>query len=149
MAKDIAGWRMKVVADNILFVVGFGVWDTAKAQVFCDEYKELSAGFGEEPWAVLGDATDWILDDVKVQKIIQEQNRWIVSAGCRAGCFYTGPGALNRLLLYRLAEPDSDSYRFRVYPDRMRAVQALMDAGFSITDPQLNRFFRGEGSRPE
>ena len=79
--------------------------------------------------------------------VTQYLNRWIVDHGCRAGCFYTGPGALNRLLLYRLAIPDSGTYRFRVYPHRGRAVEALGASGFAITDKQLNSFFRGEGKR--
>ena len=82
-----------------------------------------------------------------VQKIIRDQDRWAAGHGCRAACYYTGTGALNRLLLYRLAEPDSEHYRFRVYPHRAKAVEALESAGFSITDKQLNSFFRGEGER--
>lgn len=148
MANDVAGWRMKVISDNVLFIVGFGVWDQSEARGFCDEFEELSAGFGRESWAVLGDATDWVLNDVRVQDVLRDQNSRIVSAGCRAGCYYTGLQAMNRLLLYRLVEPDSENYRFRVYPDRARAVNALIQSGFSVTEPQLNRFFRGEGGRP-
>lgn len=147
MDQNISGWRINTVGDNLIFLVGFGEWSETEARGFCTEYKQLVSGFGERSWAVIGDATDWNLDDPEVQELLRNQNRWITGHGCRAACFYTGPGALNRLLLYRLAEPDSDEFRFRVYPDRRRAVEALGNSGFPVSDPQLERFFRGEGSR--
>jgi hypothetical protein len=95
----------------------------------------------------VGDATDWHLDNKAVQGRIRDQNRWIVEHGCRAASYYTGPGALNRLLLYRLAEPDSVQFSFRVYPHRQKAIKALEDRGFHVSDQQLERFFRDEGGR--
>lgn len=147
MEQDISGWRINTVGDNLIFLVGFGEWSGAEARDFCSEYKRLVGSFGERPWAVLGDASDWNLDNPDVQVLMKDQNRWITGHGCRAACFYTGIGALNRLLLYRLAEPDTENYRFRVYPDRLRAVEALENSGFPVSDPQLERFFREEGSR--
>jgi len=147
MADHPAGWRIKAATDNLVFLVGYGTWSTSVARGFCSEYRELVESFAGRSWAVLGDATDWELKDEDVQDLIRDQNRWIVSHGCRAGCFYTGPGALERLLLYRLAEPDTEDYRFRVYPDRRRSVEALAEAGYPVSDNQLERFFRGEGGR--
>lgn len=147
MEQDISGWRINTVGDNLIFLVGFGAWSAAEARDFCSEYKQLVTGFGDRSWAVLGDATDWNLDNPDVQALLKDQNRWITAHGCRAACFYTGPGALNRLLLYRLAEADSDKFSFRVYPDRRRAVMALEGNGFPVSEPQLERFFRGEGNR--
>ncbi len=144
---DLSGWRINAVADNVIFLVGFGDWDERVTQGFCSEYKQIIEDFGDKPWAVMGDATDWGLDDSVVQNLIRDQNRWIVDHGCRSACFYTGPGALNRLLLYRLAEPDSQEYSFRVYPHRGKAVEALDSNGYTVTDKQLNSFFRGEGKR--
>ncbi len=147
MGQNPAGWRIGAAADNVIFLVGYGDWGESEAHSFCTEYMQIVESFGDKPWAVMGDATDWILEDPVVQDLIMNQNRWIVDHGCRAGCFYTGPGALNRLLLYRLAIPDSGTYRFRVYPHRGRALEALESSGFSVTDKQLNSFFRGEGKR--
>ena len=147
MGQDIAGWRISRAGDRILFLVGFGVWTKTEALRFCDEYRSVVGGFEGQSWAILGDATNWVLDNPQVQNLIRDQNRWIVTAGCRAGSFYTGPGALNRLLLYRLAEPDSDDFHFRVHPHRQRAVEALEENGFAVSSTQLNSFFRGEGKR--
>ena len=96
----------------------------------------------------MGDASDWGLEDSIVQDILRDHNRWLVDSGCRAGAFFTGPGAMNRLLLYRLAEPDSDRFRFRVYSRRQQAVTALEEDGFPVSATQLGGFFRGEGERP-
>ena len=145
--QDPAGWRINAASDNVIFLVGFGVWNEQNAGRFCQEFKTLVESFEGRPWAVMGDGTDWIFDDPAVQNLLRDQNRWIVDHGCRAGCFYTGPGALNRLLLYRLAQPDSEEYQFRVYPHRSKAVEALAKSGFPVTEPQLERFFRGEGTR--
>ncbi len=141
------GWRINTVSEDVLFIVGYGDWKEQDARGFCDEYRSVAESFGGKPWAVVGDATEWGFDDDAVQSLLRDHNRWIVENGCRAACFYTGAGALNRLLLYRLAEPDSDQYRFRVYPHRSKAVQALEAGGFSVTDKQLGSFFRGEGKR--
>ena len=145
MIQDIAGWRLSRAGDNVIFLVGFGRWTADVARKFCSEYRDTVSELVDRPWAVLGDATDWILDDGPVQDILRDHSRWIVDAGCRAGAFYSGPGALNRLLLYRLMEPDSDHFRFRVHSHRRRAVEALSENGFDLTDAQLNSFFRGEG----
>ena len=147
MEQTIAGWRISTVGDNLIFLVGFGTWTDREARDFCSEYRQLVEGFAGQPWAVVGDATDWHLDDKAVQAIIRDQNRWITGNGCRAACYYTGSGALNRLLLYRLAEPDSENFCFRVYPHRRRAISALEEQGFTVSDQQLERFFRDEGGR--
>ena len=147
MVQDIAGWRLGAASDNVVFLVGFGAWGEVEARRFSDEFKEV-VGRMSGGWGLLGDATDWDLNHPAAQRILRDVNRWIVSRECRAGCFYSGPGALNRLLLYRLAEPDGSDYRFRVYPDRARAVSALSASGFDVSEQQLSRFFRGEGKRP-
>lgn len=147
MIQDPAGWRIKQAGDNVLLLVGFGAWEPQDARRFCLEYRDTVSGFSDRPWAILGDATDWILEDRVVKDILRDHNRWIVEAGCRAGSFYTGSGALNRLLLYRLAEPDSEEFSFRVHPHRRRAVEALVENGFTISEDQINSFFRGEGTR--
>jgi hypothetical protein len=146
MGQDITGWRLAAASDNVVFLVGFGEWREPVARRFSVEFKDMVEKLGDD-WALLGDATDWNLNDPAVQRILMDMNRWIVFKGCRAGCFYTGPGALNRLLLYRLAVPDGSGYRFRVYPDRARSVAALDEAGFPVTEDQLSGFFRGEGKR--
>jgi hypothetical protein len=145
--QDPAGWRISAASDNVIFFVGFGVWNEQDAGRFCQEFTALVESFGERPWGVMGDGTDWIFGDPGVQNLLRDQNRWIVDHGCRAGCFYTGPGALNRLLLYRLVQPDSEEYQFRVYPHQSKAIEALEHSGFPVTEPQLERFFRGEGTR--
>lgn len=146
MDQDIAGWRLNAASDNVVFFVGFGEWGEVEARRFSTEFKTVVEQM-EGDWGLLGDATDWIFNNPAVQRIITDMNRWVVFKGCRTGCFYTGPGALNRLLLYRLAVPDGSGYRFRVYPDRARAVHALEEAGFSVTEEDLSGFFRGEGKR--
>ena len=146
MGQDIAGWRLGAASDNVVFFVGFGDWGEAEARRFGAEFKSVVNRM-DGGWGLLGDATDWTFEDPAVQRVIMDMNRWVVFKGCRAGCFYTGPGALNRLLLYRLAVPDGPGYRFRVYPDRARAVVALADSGFEVTEKQLTGFFRGEGKR--
>jgi len=145
--QNPSGWRISTVADDVIFLVGYGSWKEQDALRFIEEYRLAVEQFDGKPWAVMGDATEWGFDDPAVQQIIRKQNGWVVAHGCRAGCYYTGTGALNRLLLYRLAEPDSENYRFRVYPHRAKAVEALETGGFSVTDKQLNSFFRGEGER--
>jgi hypothetical protein len=147
LKEQTAGWRINTVSENVIFVVGFGNWEEQDALDFFEEYRLLAGAFAGKPWAVLGDATEWEFDSPDVQKVLMRQNRWVVENGCRTSCFYTGAGALNRLLLYRLAVPDSDHYRFRVYPHRTKAVEALEAGGFSVTEKQLNSFFRGEGKR--
>ena len=147
MITDPSGWRIKPVGDNVLFLVGLGVWNVDDTRRFCAEYAEVVRNLSGRPWAVLGDATDWKIDDKQVQLLLKAHNKWTVEAGCRAGSFYTGPGALNRLLLYRLVEPDSEQFQFRVHPHRRRAVEALSESGFVVTDSLLNSFFRGEGER--
>ena len=143
----LPGWRISKVSDDTVFVVGFGRWRAPDARGFSKEYRAVVNEFGGKPWAVLGDATEWGLNDSTVQQILRDNERWLVAHGCRSACFYTGEGTLNRLLLYRLAEPDTDNYRFRVYPHRSRAVEALVESGFTVSDKQLDSFFRGEGTR--
>ncbi|RKX76256.1 MAG: hypothetical protein DRZ90_16430 [Spirochaetes bacterium] len=145
--ENPSGWRINTVSEDVIFIVGYGDWKEQDARGFCGEYRSVVESFGGKPWAVVGDATEWGFNDAGVQSLLRDHDRWIVANGCRAACFYTGEGALNRLMLYRLAEPDSDKYRFRVYPHRAKAVEALEAGGFSVTDKQLGSFFRGEGTR--
>jgi len=145
--ENPSGWRIGAVTDNLIFLVGYGSWGKPEALKFFEEYRTVVAGFGNNPWAVMADATEWGIGDGAVQEMFRDHERWIVEHGCRVACFYSGPGALNRLLLYRLAEPDSDDYQFRVYPYRGKAVEALDSGGFSVSEEQLNSFFRGDGQR--
>ena len=147
MNEDPPGWRIRKAGDNVLFLVGFGSWTEDDARRFCREHRQAADGFSGRPWAQMGDASDWNLEDPSVQEILQDHNRRLVEAGWRAGAFYTGPGAMNRLLLYRLVEPDSDRFRFRVYARRLQAVTALTEDGFPVSESQLGGFFRGEGER--
>ena len=146
MDQDIAGWRLGSASENVIFFAGFGEWKDTDVRRFSMEFRMYVERM-EGDWGLLGDAVDWNFNDPAVQHIIEDMNRWIVMRGCRAACFYTGPGALNRLLLYRMAVPDGSGYRFRVYPDRARAVAALEAAGFSVAEKDLSGFFRGEGKR--
>ncbi len=145
--QNPSGWRLSIVADDVIFIVGYGNWTERNALDFFEDYRLSVEKFGGKSWAVMGDATEWGFDNPEVQKVLMKQNRWVVENGCRTACFYTGTGVLNRLMLYRLAQPDSDHYRFQVYPHRAKAVEALESGGFTVTEKQLNSFFRGEGER--
>ncbi len=144
---DPPGWRLKQAGDSILFLVGFGFWDENTARRFDKEFRSAVSAMSSVSWALLGDASDWNLDDPAVQAILRQQNQWVVKAGCRAGAFYTGSRVMNRLLLYRLAEPDTDQYNCRVHSQQKQAVDALAASGFLIAESELSGFFREEGDR--
>ncbi len=144
---EVKGSRLAMGSDNVVFLVGFGSWGVKECRDFVSRFRALTSGLKDREWAVLGDATDWNFENPKALEIIADQNRWIVSHGCRASCYYAGTGALKRLLLYRLAMPDTQQYQFRVYSKRVKAVRALEERGFHLSDQQIERFFREEGSR--
>ena len=147
MNVQTTGWRIRAAEENILFFAGFGDWTKDTARAFRAESREIVTTLLRESWSFLCDATDWGFSDTEVQSILKDQIQWFVGKGCRMGCFYTGSHAMNRLMLYSLVVPDSDSCRFRVFPDRKRSVDALGSEGFPLARPQLDGFFRGEGTR--
>lgn len=147
MNQQTAGWRIRAVNEQILFIAGFGDWSTETAQAFCSESREITETLLSDPWAFLCDATDWVINDPGVQKLLKEQIAWNIGKGCRVGSFYTGNRGMNRLLLYRLLPTDSENCRFRVFPDRQRSAETISDGGIPLNHQQLGGFFRGEGTR--
>ena len=147
MNVQTTGWRIRAAEEKILFFAGFGEWKKETAKAFCAESREIVTTLLRDSWSFLCDATDWGFSDPDVQAVLKDQIRWFVGKSCRMGSFYTGSRGMNRLMLYRLVVPDSANCRFRVFPDRKRSVDALASEGFPLTRPQLDGFFRGEGTR--
>ncbi len=144
--QDIAGYRLKQISSELIFFAGFGEWTKENVENFCQEVLELSENIAGREWALLGDVSALILEKPEVQELVRICTQKMIAAGCTSVAFYTGPGALKRLSFYRLMEPDSPGFRFRVYLSRQRAMSSLRVQGYDIQPEDIKSFFRGEDS---
>ncbi len=141
-----AGYRLRPFPGNVIYFAGFGEWELSNIDSFCRELIELAEKFEGAEWSLLGDVTCWILERPDVQSAFRACVEKIKAVGCSSVVFYSGPGALKRLTFYRLMDPDSPGFCFRVFLTRQRAVRALRIQGFGVSEDDINSFFREEGS---
>ncbi len=144
-SAETAGYRLRCFTDDVVFLAGFGEWTEEHIQRFCEELSTLAKDLKNKEWVLLGDVTDLVLEAPDLQEKFRTCTHKMIDKGCSSVAFYTGPGALKRLSFYRLMEPDSPSFHFRVYLTRQRAVAALRGQGFEVLPEDINSFFREEG----
>lgn len=141
------GWRMTRAKKPILLLVGFGEWGPEDARLFAEEFRETVSPFLGKPWAILGDATGWGINNPYTQREIRTIKRWSKENGCRIESYFVGKSALKRPLHYNLAPQDEKDYHFRAHASRESAVLAVIEAGFKVRPKEIGSFFRGDPGR--
>ncbi len=144
--RESSGYRLRSFSGNVIFFAGFGEWVLSDIDRFCREVNTLAESFEGSDWCLLGDVTGWTLEQQDVQNAFRACVQTMKGTGCSSVVFYSGPGALKRLSFYRLMDPDSPGFCFRVFLTRQRAVRALRIQDFAISEDDIKSFFREEGS---
>ena len=137
------GWRLSQPREDMIFQVCYGSWDDRTARGFLEEFNRLLPKLREIPWGLISDVTHWHMPQESTKQLIMRHHRTIAENGCKALGYFSGPGSLRWLELYRLIPTDlPKDFFYRVNSQRNKVIEELHGAGFPLEEQQLSTFFR-------